>query len=145
MPNWQPDWTDVQFDYQSAYEAISTCYGCMAFLESREQALAPARERATAEWRGRYRLEFDSEAAYLECIAQDVVDQLRHCIRGVHNEIAAAEALQRFRVAERIRWEDEARAEHAREEQTLSTGSVGAAGGAGGVGGSSGGGAIRLS
>ena len=28
MPTWQPNWTDVQFDYQAAYEAIGNCYGC---------------------------------------------------------------------------------------------------------------------
>jgi hypothetical protein len=128
MPNWQPNWTDVQFDYPDAYETISICCGCIAFLEGRDQVLGPARERAKNEWRGRYREEFDRETSYLERVAGDVVEQLRASIRGVTEEIAAAEVEQRLRMAERFRWEDEARAEHARGEQNSPTAGSGTPG-----------------
>ncbi len=117
MPSWQPNWTDVQFDYQAAYTAIANCYGCIAFMESRAHGLVPVRAQATREWRGRYREEFDTESARLDRIAVDVIGQLRSAAHGIQAEIDAAESEQRFRVAERARWESELRAEHIREEQ----------------------------
>ena len=86
-------------------------------MENRHQALGPARERATREWRGRYREEFDAETAYLERVARDVVDQLHAGVRSIHAEITAADAEQRFRLSERSRWEAESRAEHAHDER----------------------------
>ena len=117
MPNWQPNWVDVQFDYQAAYEAISSCYGCIAFLESRGEALGPPTQRATREWRGRHRDEFEVQHARLERIAQDLIAQLRAIIRSTQLEIEAAQAEQHRRVAERLRWEQEEREERARAEQ----------------------------
>lgn len=117
MPNWQPNWADVQFDYQAAYEAISTCYGCIAFLESRHQALDPAKERATREWRGRHRDEFDADALRLERVADDVVNQLHASVRVIQGDVWAAQTEQRFRESDRVRWAAEVREEQAREEQ----------------------------
>jgi hypothetical protein len=118
VPSWQPNWTDVQFDYQGAHTAIADCYGCIAFMESRAHSLVPIRAQATREWRGRYREEFDAESSRLDRIAVDVIGQLRAAAQGIQVEIDAAEAEQRFRVAERARWESELRAEHIRDEQT---------------------------
>ncbi len=117
MPTWQPNWTDVQFDYQAAYETIGNCYGCLAFLESRNHNLASARAQATREWRGRYREEFDTESARLDRFAFDVMSQLRAAVEGVYAEIASAELEQRIRIADRTRWEAEVRAEHAHDEE----------------------------
>ena len=117
MPNWQPNWSDVTFDYQAAYSAIANCYGCVACMESRAHGIVPVRAQAVREWRGRYRAEFDVESSRLDRIGVDVVAQLHAAAHGIQLEIEAAEAEQRFRVAERGRWEAEVRAEHAREEQ----------------------------
>jgi hypothetical protein len=120
MPTWQPIWDDVYFDYGAAEEAISNCQGCLAFMEQREYALAPAREQATHEWRGRYRKEFDEENIYLQHLAREVVEQLYEAIRHIRAEIDAANAEETFRIRERQRWLDELRAEHARDEQLAS-------------------------
>ena len=45
------------------------------------------------------------------------MSQLRAAVEGVYAEIAAAEAEQRIRIADRARWEAEVRAEHAHDEE----------------------------
>jgi hypothetical protein len=124
MPNWQPNWENVTYDFAAADDAIADCRACIGFMEQREVVLGPPRRKATEQWRGRYREEFDRETLHLEGLANQVIHELHDSIRAISNETDAARNEQHRRVLERLRWEDESRREHFEAEQRASAGTA---------------------
>ena len=59
MPNWQPNWQDVHWDYAAAQGAVSALRRAADLVDQRADERARAALQAIEQWRGRYRNEFD--------------------------------------------------------------------------------------
>ncbi len=113
MPNWQPKWDDVKFDYAEANEAVGLCQGALVTLADRHAVLQGPYQMACVHWRGVKRHRFDAEWSAMHVQAEAAADQLRAHIVRLQRESAAALAEQRSREAERARWFREKAAEEA--------------------------------
>ena len=104
MPNWQPQWDDVQFDHGEANEAVLLCQGAMITLADRHAVLQGPYQMACVNWRGVKRYRFDAEWSAMHAQAEAVTEQLRAHIVRLQHEASVALAKQRQREAERARW-----------------------------------------
>jgi len=118
MPNWEPNWQDVRWDHGAAQDAISALRRVADLLDQTAAERARVAQDATAQWRGRYREEFDE---HLERMLRRAHDLAREC-REASNRIAQADQgayeEQKRRERERERWRAEKEAEdRARQRQ----------------------------
>lgn len=104
MPNWQPIWEDVSFDYVAAEDAIAECQSCARYLDERSLVLGPSIQSAREQWRGRFRDEFDDEIADLEREASAAAADLRSAAVHIQHDIDEARDEQRRREAMRQQW-----------------------------------------
>jgi uncharacterized protein YukE len=121
MPNWQPNWNDVQWNQGAAREASAALRRAAARLRdtwSERQRLAAA---ACEQWRGRYRDEFDVALRGMGATALNLADSYEQKANEIDSASRRAEAEQRHRDAERDRWRrekaDEDRRRREEEEQ----------------------------
>lgn len=113
MPAWQPNWTDVAFDYYGAEDAIARARQCRRVLEDRDSAFAGPLAEARLEWCGKKRIAFDDEEERLTRQTHGLIDALVMAEHHVLADIDEAHAEQARRVAARERYYDEMRAEEA--------------------------------
>ncbi len=117
MPNWQPNWNDVRWDWGAASAAASSLRRAADKIE----ALTAQRQRAAAEaqreWRGRYREEFDEQLRTMLRRAQELAAEFRYMAHRIEQASQNAWAEQRRREAERRRWYQEKREEEERERR----------------------------
>lgn len=107
MPNWQPNWQDVRWDWGAAQQA-STALRCMADLldqtASEKRKLA---EEAVREWRGRFRVEFDEHLARMLSDSRNLAALCREIASRIDAASQWAREEQNRRLAERARWRRE--------------------------------------
>jgi len=115
MPNWTPNWNDVRWDWGAGDEAAA------ALRRAADKLGGTARERlrvareAQAEWRGRYRDEFDVHLDRMVRQARELADEYRQVASRIASAGRRAYEEQRHREYERERWRREKRAEEQAE------------------------------
>lgn len=117
VPDWQPNWDDVVFDYAAADVAITQCNQAAGALDTATTGVGAAVTAlgTDAEWRGNYRLQFDQAVPRIPHDASSTQFDLRQLAQRIADAAAAAKQEQAFRESERARWhqlqaaEDEAR------------------------------------
>ena len=61
MPNWQPNWEDVRWNYAAADRAAAELDHAAGELEPTSDARRQVADASAAEWRGTYRRRFDQQ------------------------------------------------------------------------------------
>ena len=115
MPDWQPNWTDVRFDFARADAAISALRSTADLLDRQTDARVRLAADAQREWRGRARDTFDVELARIVRQAADLAAALRSSARSIEAAAHEARLEQARRVDARQHWRDELRRERALE------------------------------
>jgi hypothetical protein len=119
MPTWQPNWTDVDFDFVGAEVAISECRMLRHVLEDRDPMLDRPLAIAREEWRGPKRIAFDEYEAELRSDVHRLIEELRTIEQRIAAEITNASDEQVRRVRQRVQWRDETQAEQEAEQRRL--------------------------
>jgi uncharacterized protein YukE len=120
MPNWQPNWEDVQFDHAAAQAAITECDLAAGALDN---ALAGVDGAVTAltnngSWYGAYQVDYDIAQQRLRGDFPDTRQALRKLATDIATAATNARNEQAHRESERDSWrqekaaEDQARARH---------------------------------
>lgn len=111
MPTWEPNRDNVKWDHHAADAAIRALRSAANLLEETATQRRQRAAEATAEWRGRYRDEFDGQLARMLQRAAELAGELQ----AKADEIARASDLAREEQArrerERERWREEKEAE----------------------------------
>ena len=117
MPNWQPNWSDVVWDWGAADAAINALRRAADRLDTtahnRQQAALPAQR----EWRGRYREQFDQQLSGMANEEHRLANECRDAAGRVARASQAARDEQNRREADRRRWWEEKREEERRERE----------------------------
>lgn len=114
MPNWQPNWRDVEWDHRAADEAIQSLRQAATFVEETAAQRRQRAAEATAEWRGRFREEFDGHLSRALRRAAELAGELRAKADEISRADERARAEQKHREHERDRWRREKREEDER-------------------------------
>ncbi|HRN66988.1 MAG TPA: hypothetical protein PK205_04595 [Promineifilum sp.] len=117
MPNWQPNRSDVVWDWGAANDAANELERAAGLLDELTARRRRAADTAREEWRGRYRDEFDRDLDEMLRRAGELADQMRRKAREIRGAADRARDQQNFRVSERNRWESERREEERRERE----------------------------
>ncbi len=117
MPSWNPNWSNVSWDWGAANAATHTLREAADKLDTLTDARLREARNAQAEWRGRFRLRFDSDLEHLVRGSRDLAAQLRHKADQIQSASRRAEEEQRHREQERRRWLDERRREEEEEQR----------------------------
>ena len=109
MPNWQPNWEDVEFDHAKAQAAIAECNNSARGLDSALAGLATEATTldANGAWTGRYRTDFDAARPVVEHDGVATRTALLDLARAIATAAAQATTEQAGRVADRERWRQE--------------------------------------
>ena len=113
MPNWQPNWNDVVWNWGASDGAASALRHSADMLDQTSDERKYRSRAATAEWRGEYRDRFDQELAQILRRAHDLASEYRGVADRIVNAAQRARAEQRHREEERARWWRQKRAEEA--------------------------------
>lgn len=111
MPNWEPNWDDVKWDHGAADDAALTLRRAADLLEETAARREQQAREATAEWRGRYREEFDERLAQLLRRARQLAQEYRDKAGEILRKSQMAYEEQKRRERERERWQQEKEAE----------------------------------
>jgi hypothetical protein len=117
MPNWQPNRNPVRWDHGAADQAVRALYRAADELDHVLAERQRAAGVATADWRGRYRLEFDTHLSSAIQRSRALADEYRAAARSISTAGQRASDEQRRRNDEVRRWEDERRDEERRERE----------------------------
>ncbi len=117
MPNWQPNWNNVVWDWGAANEAIAALHKAAGRLEASVGERQAAAGVAQREWRGRYREKFDVDLADLVRKALNLAAEYRSTAGRIASASEAARNEQNYRERERARWQQEKRDEERRERE----------------------------
>ncbi|MCB9120424.1 MAG: hypothetical protein M9936_02485 [Caldilinea sp.] len=117
MPNWQPNWSDVIWNWGAASAASHELRRMADRLDESAQERRQLASAAQAEWRGRFRDEFDGDLAHMVGEAQNIAAELRAAAGQIDNASDRARAEQQHRERERERWRREKREEERRERE----------------------------
>ena len=125
MPNWQPDWQDVRWNYADAERAAGELDRAAEEFDSTSDAQRQAAGSASPEWRGSYRRRFDEQLSQAQRTAWWEAGELRELAARIRRATQAARDEQARRERERERWRLEkaeedarrAREQRARQEQ----------------------------
>ena len=120
MPNWQPNWQDVHWNYAAADRAADELDRAADELESTSKARQQTADNAAAEWRGTYRRWFDRQTTEALRAAWWQAGEFREAAARIRRATQWARDEQARRERERERWrrekaEEDAR--HAREQR----------------------------
>lgn len=109
MPTWQPNWEDVDFDYEAAWAAIAECHSAAGALDTGFTGFAAAVSALETDgaWVGAYRLDFDDARAIVATDAGATADELRTLAGAIEDAIYEAASEQAHRERERERWHEE--------------------------------------
>lgn len=111
MPNWQPNWNDVQWDFNAANNAIKHLEKTAAELQYLALRRTTAAESATLFWYGGYRRQFDTYLNEMLLRSNALIGKLKNSAEQIRQANAAAEAEQKQREYERSLWLEQKRAE----------------------------------
>jgi uncharacterized protein YukE len=114
MPNWQPNWNNVRWDWGAAGAAAAALRRAADKIDQTAHERARVAAEAQQEWRGRYRLEFDERLREILQRAGSLAAEYRHMASRIDGASNQAYHEQRHREAERRRWWREKRAEEER-------------------------------
>ena len=121
MPNWQPNWENVRWDWGAADEASGALRRAADKLDASVAERTSVAREAQAEWRGGYRDKFDVDLDHMVRRARDLANQYRQAAGRIASASRRAYEEQRHREHERERWhreeEDEERRRKAKEEE----------------------------
>ena len=117
MPNWQPNWNNVRWDWGAASAAASSLRRAADKLDATAQERQRAATEAQREWRGRYREEFDEQLRNMLRRATELAAEFRYMAHRIEQASQNAWAEQRHRESERRRWHSEKRKEEERERR----------------------------
>lgn len=117
MPNWQPNWENVIWDWGAANEAIAALQRAANQLESSLAERRPVATAAQIEWQGRFREEFDQELEHIIQQALSLAAEYRATAARIAAASSAARAEQDHRERERDRWRREKADEERRERE----------------------------
>jgi hypothetical protein len=117
MPNWQPNWNNVVWDWGAASEAVAALHKAAGQLENSLTERHPVATSAQIEWRGRFREEFDRELAHIVQRALSLAAEYRATAARIAAANAAARAEQEHRERERERWRREKADEERRDRE----------------------------
>ena len=117
MPNWQPNWNDVVWDWGAANEAIAALHRAAGRLDESVGERQRVAGEAQAEWRGRYREEFDVDLNDLVQRAHSLAAEFRSTAARIASASEAARSEQSYRERERERWRREKQEEERRERE----------------------------
>jgi len=112
VPNWQPNWQDVRWDFAAAERAASELDRAADQLDRTSAVRRQASERATAQWFGVYRAQFDVLVAGTLSTAHFLAGAFRDAALRIRRASVQAWDEQQRRIADRNRW----RAEKAKED-----------------------------
>jgi uncharacterized protein YukE len=120
MPNWQPNWNNVYWDWNAAKAASNALRKTADRLESLTQERLKVAREAQNEWRGRYREEFDRELQRLLDDSAKLAAMMRDAAARIDRASARAWEEQKHRERERARWyreKEEEERRHREEEE----------------------------
>ncbi len=125
MPNWQPNWEDVRWDYAAADRAARELDRAADELQSTSDARRQVADTAAAEWRGTYRRRFDQQLAEALRASWWHAGEFRDAAARIRRATQMARDEQARRERDRERWRREkadedaqhARAQQARQQQ----------------------------
>ncbi len=117
MPSWNPNWSDVRWDWGAADAAVRALRRAADSLDTLTDARIREARDAQAEWRGRFRLQFDGDLESLVRDARNLAAQYRHKADQLHGLGQRAREEQHHREDERRRWWDERRREEEEERR----------------------------
>jgi uncharacterized protein YukE len=117
MPNWQPNWENVVWNWGAANEAVAALNRAAGALENSVHERSGFAASAQQEWRGFYRSEFDQELNRLKQNAQNLASEYRNLAHRIAAASEAARAEQSRRERDRERWRQEKRDEERREQE----------------------------
>jgi hypothetical protein len=125
VPNWQPNWQDVRWDFAAADRAASELDRAADDVDRTSAARDQAAQRAMAGWRGAYRLQFDAQLQGTQRTARYLAGTFRAAAVRVRQASGQAMQEQVSRERARERWrrekadEDAARAANRVRCQTI--------------------------
>ncbi len=111
MPNWTPNWQDVEFDQMAAQQYVDAATKLARDLDTWLNDRVGQAKLAQKHWKGPHRQRFDVEFAKQQTIGGHLVDDLRRSAHSVEQAAHDAKLEQARRVSERERWHTEQAAE----------------------------------
>ncbi|MBC8446217.1 MAG: hypothetical protein H8D78_00565 [Chloroflexi bacterium] len=117
MPNWQPNWNNVVWDWGAADWAIHALRHAAERLGTTAHDRRHAAEPAQRQWRGCYREQFDQQLAGMVCEERRLADECRDAAGRVARASQMARDEQNRREADRRRWWEEKREEERRKRE----------------------------
>ena len=117
MPNWQPNWENVVWNWGAANDAVAALNRAAGTLENSTVERGNFASSAQREWRGRFREEFDVDLDRLEGRGMSLAAEYRALANRIAAASAAARAEQSRRERDRERWWQEKREEERRERE----------------------------
>lgn len=107
MPNWQPNWNNVRWDWGAANAASAALRRSADKLDMFAHERSQVAGAAQREWRGRYRLEFDQQLQAMLSRSSNLAAEMRHAAGRIDQASTRAWDEQRHRERERERWRRE--------------------------------------
>lgn len=117
MPNWNPNWNNVRWNWGASNAAISALRSAADRLDSFAYERTRAAAEAQAEWRGGYRNDFDLRLQQTLGQSRDLANQLRDAANRIAQASQRATDEQNRRERDRRRWYEEKRREEEEEER----------------------------
>ncbi|MEM4202929.1 MAG: hypothetical protein QXS54_02550 [Candidatus Methanomethylicaceae archaeon] len=117
MPNWQPNWNNVRWDWGAANAASTALRRAADKLDAFAYERARMAAEAQREWRGRYRQEFDEQLRALLTRSATLAAEMRHAAARIDQASVRAWEEQRHRERERERWRREKEEEDRRRRE----------------------------
>jgi hypothetical protein len=117
MPNWQPNWNNVRWDWGAANAASSALRHNAVRLDTTAHQRGLVAGEAQAQWRGRYRSEFDVALQGMLQGAYGLAAEMRDAASRIDRASQRAYDEQRHRERERERWRREKEEEDRRRRE----------------------------
>ena len=117
MPNWQPNWNNVRWDWGAADAAAAALRHAAGLLDGTAQERSGVPRDAQAEWRGLHRERFDGELTQILKRARDLAVECRAAADHIASASRRAHEEQRHRERERDRWRREKEDEERRRRE----------------------------
>jgi uncharacterized protein YukE len=111
MPNWSPNWQDVRWNHGAAEAAIAALRRAADRLDQTAADRVRVADEARAEWRGRYREQFDEQLGQTVRRAHELAGEYRDAANRIARADQSAYEEQRRRERDRERWRMEKEAE----------------------------------
>lgn len=107
MPNWEPNWKDVEWDEAAAHNAELALKATADLLEQSINRRRQYMLAAIENWRGGHRREFDVRFERIVQKSREHANLLRETAWRINRANVRAKEEQQRRIQERKRWEEE--------------------------------------